>query len=235
MLKYSVLCVALLCMLLTTIGSAVAEAGYSQNVFGIHGGVGLGGSARSEDIDGVDVKPRLTGVGELHFNHFFNRIVGLNIGAGIISKGYLAQFDEGMVVVNGVLGNVAAHDSWYKSVHAVVPLGMIFNIGPLRLGIDVVFNYALSARIVDEIDGSRKNRYLEDEWWDEYRRFNFGPRVTAGIRIPVSTSGALVAAAFFETGVLNNKKKSDDSALDDTNDSERFWNLMATVGYEFGL
>lgn len=192
---------------------APTAATYSSIVFGVHTGLGIG-MVFNTDANWV---PRLTGMGEFHFMYFFNRMVGIDLGAGVMSKG--AKSKE-----NGA-------EYWFKEIRMEIPIGIAFNFANFRLGISVVPSVSLKAKSISEIEGEKVDYNWSNEDWEaaELRRFNICARTTLGGRIPLNTHIALLLSAIVESEILNNYI-GDDSSYND-----RSFNLMFTIGAEFGL
>lgn len=168
----------------------------------------------------TDLTPLLVGMNEFHFMYFFSRIVGIDIGAGLMGKGLKEEESDG-----------DNDSSWeYRETRLELPVGVAFNFGAFRLGANLVPSYVLIAKSVWEYDGiTEEEKMTSDDWENsDYRRFNICSRLTLGGRIAFNSRAALLLGVLTEYDILNNYKGDGD-------ETDRNFNVMAIAGFEFGL
>lgn len=172
--------------------------------------------------DGLDDehKPRFAGGGGLTYDYYFNKVIGIGTGFGILGKGDRFEGkDEGV-----------SYEIWEKFTVMEVPVGVMFNFSGFRLGAALAFNFTLAGKIKSEVGGHKDSHKVSGDDWDDFRRFNIGPKVMLGYSIPVGPIGILPSVSW-TMDILNtnkNKETKDDLA-------RRFMNLMFNLGIEFGL
>ena len=169
----------------------------------------------------LDPKSRFTGGGEFAFNLYLSSSVAINLGMGIISKGY--RLDE-TISLYGYSAEIKARVNY---LHLEMPVGVLFDLSGFRIGIDMVISFALHGRMKAESDGESYEEDVED--WDGWRRLNFCPRIFLGYGIPAGPV-KVVPGAFWEMDLLN---FYDDDIYGDS--SYRHMNIMGTLGIEFGM
>ena len=194
---------------------------YRNVVLGGYLGIGMGTIRNSYlQEQNTDLTPLLVGMNEFHFMYFFSRIVGIDIGAGLMGKGLKEEESDG-----------DNDSSWeYRETRLELPVGVAFNFGAFRLGANLVPSYVLIAKSVWEYDGiTEEEKMTSDDWENsDYRRFNICSRLTLGGRIAFNSRAALLLGVLTEYDILNNYKGDGD-------ETDRNFNVMAIAGFEFGL
>jgi hypothetical protein len=185
-----------------------APTGYQLNVVGGYFGMGLAALVG----DNGDDEPRFAGGWGLYYDRYLTSMVALEAGLGMIGKGSRGDDrddDDG-------------YTRW-KVLYLEIPLGVKLDIQNFQIGVAFVMNIGLSAKLKN-----RHDEYKSDDLWDDYRRFNIGPKIRLGYAIPIGPI-YLVPSIDWSMHLIN------EIDLEHSNDKLRSMNLMFNAGVEFGF
>ncbi|MGI6393529.1 MAG: outer membrane beta-barrel protein [bacterium] len=157
-----------------------------------------------------DSKPWFSLGGGLTYDYYFNEMIGVGAGFGVLEKGdYMKSSGAKM---------------WQQYVVMEIPVGAMFNFSGFRVGAALAFDFTLAGKTKTDISGIKTSAKVSN--WDGFRRWNLSPKVVVGYSIPVGPVGILPSLSW-SMDILNVKKSSDDSL--------RFMNLMFNIGVEYGI
>lgn len=210
------------------VGTPAGGGGYKPFVVGAYMGMGMAHSIiKHDDIDTEDLmegiygidqkpKPRFAGAGGAYFDFYLMEILALEGGIGFVGKGFRLKEDDARY--------------WERMIYMEIPLGAKLNIKGFQVGLAVAIYFALSAKTKYKDDDNEVTADWNDDAWDDYKRFNLGPKLTLGYAIPVGPV-AIVPGLNWSIELIDNAKGD----MEDAEVRERNWNLFFTVGVEFGF
>ena len=192
------------------------------NKMAIGGYVAMGMAHEVGDYD--DAKFRFAGGGGAYFDFYLTPLLALEAGLGIVGKG---AREEGTIEE---MGYVADYETRLKFTYLTIPLGVMLNIKGLQIGAAWEIAFALAGKSKSESGDTETEHKWDGDDWDNFRRFNMGPRLRVGYAIPVGPI-SIVPGIYWSLHVLNEYK----DMPDDFDDSIRAMNIMFLVAVEFGL
>ncbi len=109
-----------------------------------------------------------------------------------------------------------------------VSIPLVVDLGVQQPNLDLP-TFALAGKSKSESGDTETEHKWDGDDWDNFRRFNMGPRIRVGYAIPVGPI-AIVPGIYWSLHVLNENTgdNSDDYAM-------RAMNIMFLVAVEFGL
>lgn len=203
-----------------------SELAYSKHVFGVKFLLGAAGqftidhvSHQNEFSNEFQEKKgfRLAGGAALTYHYRFTRLFALNFGAGLLGKGYqYSESDEKIIL---------------KTLHFEMPIGILLTLGSVfRVGMDLVASIALSAKQIYKFEDETYTHIYQDGYWEDYRRYNINPRISALFAIPVNIVDIILGLSW-QMDLLNYHYPT----TNQDNYGEGFMNIMGIVGMEYGL
>ncbi|MBN2524905.1 MAG: hypothetical protein JXR76_00840 [Deltaproteobacteria bacterium] len=182
--------------------------------------------------------PIFGGMAEIHYSRFINRIFAFNIGAGVFFKGFKfadpedTRGKEPDIVYDSDYNNDEdiKDEKIFRATVINCPIGVLFNFGYFRLGVDLVPSVIVRAKTIHTVDGKQNINVVEGEDWSILRHLNLSHRITIGGRIPFNSRIALLPGVLFEVELINEYKGEDSNIL-----GEYGYSLMFICGLEFGL
>ncbi len=223
MSKISIVGLALVTVLIGSNASAqdatvsTDDVSSGGNKMAIGGYFTLGMAHEVGDYD--DAKFRFAGGGGAYFDFYLTPLLALEAGLGFVGKG---SRDEGTI-------DTIDYKNKLKLTYLTIPLGVSLNIKGLQIGAAWEIAFALTGKDIEESGGNKQIEKWDGDDWDNFRRFNMGPRIRVGYAIPVGPI-AIVPGVYWSLHVLNENTgdNSDDNAY-------RAMNIMFLVAVEFGL
>ena len=194
--------------------SPIADTGGNTSVHVLGGHILLGGAGIIEDSDSEEMRARFAGGFGFNYKFYLKSNMALAAGLDFVGKG--GRNKEGDVTQKTYLRCME------------FPLGVVFEPIPnLQIGGALVISIALTGKEKEkEGDDSQVHDFNDDDW-DNIRRFNLGPRLSAGYAIPVGPV-KIVPGLMWELDLINAYKGDGDAAM-------RAVNLMLTAGVQYGL
>ncbi len=228
MKKASIVGLALATCLICSSASAQETAVLTVDVpddgktMAIGGYVTMGMAHEVGDYD--DAKFRFAGGGGAYFDFYLTPLLALEAGLGIVGKG---TREEGTIEE---MGYEADYETRLKFAYLTIPLGVMLNIKGLQIGAAWEIAFALTGKSKSESGDTETEHKWDGDDWDNFRRFNMGPRLRVGYAIPVGPI-SIVPGMYWSLHVLNEYK----DMPDEFDDSIRAMNIMFLVAVEFGL
>jgi hypothetical protein len=167
---------------------------------------------------GIDQKPkpRFAGGGGAYFDFYVLPILAVEGGIGFLGKGFRLKDDDVRY--------------WNRVIYMEIPLGAKLNIKNFQAALAIDLFFALSGKTKAKSDNDEASHSWNDDDWDNFKRFNIGPKLTLGYAIPLGPV-SLVPGLSWSMDLINNLKGDADA----DNCRDRNWNLMFNVGGEFGF
>jgi hypothetical protein len=206
---------------------STADVSGGDKTMAVGGYITMGMAHEVGDLD--DAKFRFAGGGGAYFDFSLTPLLALEAGLGLVGKG---AREEGTIDITDPAGNVIDtidYDARLKFVYLTIPLGVMLNINGLQIGAAWEIAFALAGKSKTESGGNEDEHKWDGDDWDNFRRFNMGPRIRVGYAIPVGPI-SIVPGIYWSLHVLNENTgdNSDDYAM-------RAMNIMFLVAVEFGL
>ena len=212
------------------------QSGDSKILVGGHLMLGPAGVAEDwadlpkDGVGGLELKARMAGGIGAFFQYFLTDMIALSAGLDFIGKGDKTHYDF-----------LRDRTQRERVRHLEIPLGIRLNIQNIRLGFDLAFSIAVYGEYwrkenkinnlnVETDDKVIHEVHFDDSDWDNKRRFNIDPRLTAGYAIPVGKM-YVIPGILFEFDLLNAAAGS----TKDANVKLRYINFMFTAALAFGL
>ena len=203
-------------LLMGAAGAAVDDGSYPDYV------------ERNEGISiNSDYKARFAGGIGFFVNLYLSKRFAFNTGIDFIGKG--VKNDQN--VYYGSTGERMTISGKYSLKYLEFPLGILFDINNLHLGINFIPNIALSGKAEIESAGETSSVNWGDSEWKNHRRFNISLRFMAGYAIPVGPI-SIVPALLWEFELLNSSIGDSYNTFDM---STRQFNLMLSLGVTYSL
>ncbi len=229
MKKLSMVGLALVAVLMCSNASAQDAAVSTVDVPGgdktmaVGGYIAMGMAHEVGDLD--DAKMRFAGGFGAYFDFYLTPLLALEAGLGLVGK--------------GTRGEETIMDQDYtfkmKLIYMTIPLGVKLNISGLYIGAAWEIAFALAGKSISESGDVESEHKWDGDDWDNFRRFNMGPRISVGYAIPVGPI-SIVPGMYWSLHLLNEWKDLDDDDFDgNDDDSIRAMNIMFLVAVEFGL
>lgn len=224
-MKKLTLVVAVLAVTLFAVNASAQEVSVgtdapgSYKKFVVGGYMGLGMATFVGDVD--DAKMRFAGEGEAYFDFYLMPILALEAGLGFVGTGYRLldkDFDPDLKVR-------------YSLINMEIPLGAKLNIHNFQISLMMVMYFILSGKIKSEAGSNESEHKLNDDDWDNVRRFNIGPKITFGYAIPIGPVSLVPGVSWMM--YLINVGKDLPGPMED--DQYRAMNIMFNIGAEFGF
>ena len=233
MIRISIVGFALVASFICSNASAQDAALSTDDISGDGHKMAIGGYAAlgmaHEVGDYDDAKFRFAGGGGAYFDFHLTPLLALEAGLGIVGKG---TREEGTIDITDEAGTVLGsidYETRLKLTYLTIPLGVMLSIKGLQIGAAWEIAIALAGKSKSDSGGNETERTWDGDDWDNFRRFNMGPRLRVGYAIPVGPI-AIVPGMYWSLHVLNENTgdNSDDNAY-------RAMNIMFLVAVEFGL
>ena len=190
-------------------------------VVGAHGDLGMAYMVgRYVDRDLADKKVRFNGGGGAYFDFYLNSMLALEGGIDFVGKGYRERGHYYVTDWN-------TYDTkTVRLIYLEIPLGAKLNIKDFQASLLFTLNFALKGTTTLEEKSFTPSKYeWGDDDWDNYRRFNIGPKIVLGYAIPIGPI-SLVPGFYWSIHLINDSK---------VYPAQYAMNFMFRVALEFGF
>jgi len=201
-----------------------ADAGIADDFHRFTVGAFIGaGMATSTRQDPRGRRPRFAGNGGVYLGLHLSKVFAFEVGLGLIGKGDGAQ----------IVGER------YQIEVLELPIGVKWDIYGFQIGLAVALDVAVAglSRVCEDSHHCDKIKWSDEtyQYWDDYERFNFGPRVALGYAIPVGRA-AIVPSVAWSMDILDNTRNAEDECVFGYCNGEcRNINVMVNLGVEYGF
>jgi hypothetical protein len=186
-------------------------------VVGAHGDVGM---AHVVGNDSDDKKVRFAGGGGAYIDFYLNPMLALEVGIGVVGKGYSYR--------GPYVGSVYCGTTTVRLIYMEIPLGAKLNIKNFQASLLFAPNFALWGKTTSDSNACPPSEHVwGDQQWGRYRRFNFGPKIVLGYAIPIGPV-SLVPGFYWSMNLLDNNYPASYHGPHATN-------YMFRVALEFGF
>ncbi len=206
----------------TAAAAAVDTAAASEDTGAFHpfvlgAFISMGAALSIGDVYwGTSQTPRFAGSGGAYFNYYLNDMLALDGGIGFIGKGLRAKDTlEG-----------EHHQYRVALIDLEIPLGVKLNIKNFQASLAIALDVTVSGKTKDKNGNTTTTTKISGSDWNDFRRFNIGPKVGLGYAIALGPV-FLVPGLSWSMDLIDWTKPSDLKA--------RGMNVMVVVGGEWGF